>query len=73
MEANTKPATGKLAYECGGLALPLSVIHSQAGYYLGTTDDDGAKFTRESREYWAEREEAQRALDSGDWTQRLVP
>lgn len=64
---------GKLALEFGGQTLSLRVLTSKAGYYLGTTDSEGAKFTRESREYWAKREEAQRALDRGEWTQRPAP
>jgi hypothetical protein len=40
---------GHLAWECCGERLPLQVLKSQAGYYLGTKDDKGP-FSRESQE-----------------------
>lgn len=61
---------GFLAKEFGGKSLPLTVLKSGAGFYLGTTTEEGYPFTRESREYWAARHEADVALKRGDWTQR---
>lgn len=65
---------GQLARQAG-LDLPLKVLPSTSGYYLGTADDDGP-FSRESVEYWPSEEAAQRALagQAGKaWTQRLAP
>src|SRR3546814_12614002 len=42
---------GKLALEFGGNRLPLAVLKSHRGYYLGTYDDCGP-VSRESAEYW---------------------
>jgi hypothetical protein len=53
--------------------LPLEVCKSAAGFYLGTLDENGAPFSRESKQYWPTRREAERALTSRDWTQRPDP
>lgn len=69
----TKPhRTGLLAREYADKRLPLQVLHSAAGYYIGTADEDGP-FSRECVEYWPTEREAQEALRSGDWTQRDEP
>ncbi|WP_353618367.1 hypothetical protein [Paracidovorax avenae] len=52
-----------------GERFPLEVCRSQAGFYLGTYSDSGP-FTRESVEYWRKREQAEKALATGNWTQR---
>ena len=52
-----------------GEQLPLEVLVGDEGFYLGTRED-GLPFSRESAEYFATRELAQRALASGRWTQR---
>jgi hypothetical protein len=44
--------------------LPLKVLHSAAGYYIGTFCDNCGPYSRES-DYYKSREEAQRQLDSG--------
>jgi hypothetical protein len=62
-----KPAHGVLALEVLGLKLPVEVMKSQAGFYLGTYTEEGP-CSRESGRYWATREAAQAALDSGDWS-----
>lgn len=62
---------GMLALQAKKL-LPVQVLSSAAGYYLGTADENGP-FTRESCEYWNTRAEAQAAYDSGNWTQRTHP
>lgn len=59
---------GKLASE-SGVRLPLQVLQSAAGYYLGTFTDEGP-YTRESAEYWPTREVAEARMTSGNWTQR---
>lgn len=60
---------------CGSL-LPLSVHSSAAGYYLGfacwndpNECDSFGPYSRESG-YFATEEEAQAALDSGQWAPR---
>jgi hypothetical protein len=62
---------GYLAKHYGGFTLPVKVLQSAAGYYIGTWDD--GPFSRESVEYYATEDEAQDALDSGTWTQRRYP
>lgn len=66
-------ALGKIAHKFGGLSLPLTVLRTSAGFYLGTKTSDGHPFTRESAEYWRTGKEAQAALANGTWTQRLAP
>lgn len=56
------------------VALPEAVCMSGAGYYIGCVDPQtGEPISRESVEYFATEEQAQRALDGGDWTQRQRP
>ena len=73
-KSNTK--TGYLAREFGGLSLPLEVLPSAAGYYIGTLDEEGMPYSRESEEYWKTRGAAEAALNTPSpraWTQRLMP
>jgi hypothetical protein len=63
-------AYGHLASEIG-LQLPLQVLKSGAGYYIGTYDDDNGPVSRESVEYWPEKADAIEALATGGWTQRV--
>jgi len=63
---------GHLAMQFVGRDLPLQPLDSRAGFYLGTGDLDGP-VTRESVEYFIDREAAERALQKGDWTQRQAP
>ncbi len=65
-------AFGKLAKEYCQADLPLTVMWSAAGYYIGTYDEEGP-VSRESMEYFAKRSEADIALASGLWTQRETP
>lgn len=54
------------------MALPLTVLKSAAGFYIGTEDDDGP-VSRESEEYWPTKEAAEKALEGVEghaWTQR---
>lgn len=66
---STIPPKGMLA-AAAGKAFALEVCKSAAGFYIGTLDEDGAPFTRESREYWSRREQAETALAKGLWTQK---
>lgn len=63
------PSRGKLAAEAGKV-FPLEVCKSAAGYYLGTLNEEGEPFTRESVEYWRKQEAAEAALAKGAWTQK---
>ncbi|MGM9489613.1 hypothetical protein [Ideonella sp. YS5] len=66
--STSTPRHGMLAQRFGQ-RLELQICYCAAGFYLGTYSADGP-FTRESREYWRTREQAQRALETGHWTQR---
>lgn len=66
---STIPPKGMLA-AAAGKAFPLEVCKSNAGFYIGTLDEEGAPYTRESVEYWRKREQAEAALTSGLWTQK---
>jgi len=63
---------GLIAQKFGGANLPLKVIRSAAGYYIGT-EEDGMPYSRESMEYWTDAASAQMALESGDWSQIPTP
>jgi hypothetical protein len=60
---------GHLALQVIGRDLPLKVLESAAGFYLGTADDEGP-VSRESVETFPDFVSAQRAMTSGRWTQR---
>ena len=53
-----------------GTHLPVQVLRSAAGYYLGTTATDGSPYSRESVEYWKKPLDATVALELGQWTAR---
>lgn len=59
---------GKIAASFG-FQLPLEVLRSAAGFFLGTSEQ-GLPFSRESEEYWPTAEAASGALNNGTWTQR---
>lgn len=63
---------GALALEFG-YSLKLKVLHSHAGFYIGTLDEDGAPFSRESEEYFRTKEDAEKALATESWTQKEAP
>jgi hypothetical protein len=74
--------TARPANEAGALALihtgkrlPLQVLRSAAGYYLGTFDNgtEDGPVSRESVEYFPTHEAARHALHTGAWTQRPQP
>lgn len=64
--------TGKLAYEVLKIRLPLSVLQSNAGFYIGTFDEEGP-VSRESEEYYPDKDSAQYALDNNTFTQKWEP
>jgi hypothetical protein len=63
---------GHLAKTFCGKSLPVEILYSARGFYLGTSDEN-MPFSRESEEYWPKRELAERALANGSWTQRQQP
>ena len=69
MNYMNKRNLGKLAIKAG-YVLPVEVLRSARGYYIGTSTDDIYSVSRESEEYWQTKAEAQQALDAGNWTQR---
>ena len=60
---------GQLAWRYCEIALPVQVLKSGNGFYLGTADNQGP-CSRESEEYWPDSQSAEAALASGQWTQR---
>lgn len=52
-----------------GYMLPLQVLESGAGYYIGTCDE-GGPVSRESVEYFPDAYTAHNSLVTGMWTQR---
>lgn len=64
-----KSSFGKLAREHCKLRLPLQVLNSSAGFYIGTVNTEGP-VSRESVEYWNQEESAHLALCFDLWTQR---
>lgn len=63
---------GQLAKEYCDARLPLQVLQSAAGFYIGTADE-GGPVSRESAEYFGSRQKASLALEKGTWTQRDEP
>ncbi|QCG68238.1 hypothetical protein [Pseudomonas veronii] len=59
---------GHLALNYAGKYLPLEVLHSAAGHYIGTRDASGP-VSRESIEYFRSEAAAWRALKRGGWSQ----
>ncbi len=66
------PENGMLAKTYCGLELPLEVLSSAAGFYIGTQDRNEPS-SRESVEYWSTAQEATNALRSHHWTQKTNP
>lgn len=64
--------TGQLAKTYCNLVLPLEVLQSASGFYIGT-QEEGMPFSRESAEYFRHRQDAVDALNTGEWTQRDHP
>lgn len=63
---------GELAMRFCGKRLPLQVLKSNRGHYIGTMGENGP-CSRESVEYWPTASKAQAAFTSGSWTQKVEP
>lgn len=55
-----------------GFNLPLQILRSARGFYIGTANDEGP-VSRESVEYWRKQEAAELALRHDLWTKRSHP
>ena len=66
-------SNGKLAFEYSDVCIPISICRSNAGFYIGTTDECGLPISRKSLEYYPDEKHAQYALDNNTWTQRDHP
>lgn len=69
LPANPEPI-GMLTLAYTSQCLPLQVLRSAAGYFIGTWGNGPG---RESVEYFPTQEAASHALKTGEWTQRLDP
>lgn len=67
----THASVGLLALRICHLRLPLQVLKSVNGFYIGTADIDGP-CSRESEEYWELQSDAENALATGRWTQKGI-
>ena len=67
---NTAITYGLLAKSELNLELPVVVLKSAQGYYLGTANDLGP-VSRESVEYFKNNKSAESALKEGRWSQRF--
>jgi len=56
-----------------GFDLPIRVLSSRAGYYVGTFSDTHGPVSRESQEYYPTQLQAEEAFRKGTWTQRRHP
>ncbi len=64
--------TGVVAESRYGLVLPLEVIRLDENVFvIGTTDPDGALFTRESRNSYTTAAKALKAIETGDFQQNF--
>ncbi|EFA6268573.1 hypothetical protein DXB10_21265 [Escherichia coli] len=52
-----------------GYTLPLEILKSTRGYYIGTQCSVGP-VSRESEEYFKKHDQAEQALKNGTWRQR---
>ncbi len=64
---------GQLARDWCHKRLPLQILHSNAGFYIGTADPESGPCSRESVEYFSTESDALAALDTGNWTQKEAP
>ena len=55
-----------------GFLLPIRVLSSRAGYYIGTFSDNYGVISRESQ-YFDKRIDAEKALRNQNWIQRKHP
>ena len=78
MTFNAKPigylahCHGYLAHRELGVLLELCTLKSGAGYYIGTIHEEHGPVSRESEEHFSSPSQADNALATGSWTQRLT-
>ncbi len=72
MGTDTSPAHSKFDLDDAGHNYLLQVLQSRRGFYLGTLDDEGMPFSRESAEYFRNHKAAENALNSGKWTRHSL-
>ncbi|QNR00118.1 hypothetical protein BGI51_22120 [Pseudomonas oryzihabitans] len=72
MATNTAPAHSKFDLDDADNNYPLQVLQSRRGFYLGTVDDEGMPFSRESAEYFRNHKAAENALNTGKWTRHSL-
>lgn len=65
-------SVGYQALEFAGKRLPLQVLCSAGGHYIGTADADGP-VSREAEGYFRSYNAAEHALKTGRWQQRRFP
>lgn len=63
---------GELAARFGYL-LPIRVLSSNRGYYIGTFSETRGPVSRESEQYYPTQLQAEEAFRKGTWTQRRNP
>lgn len=68
-----KSAFGVLAKKFCQMRLPVTVLQSAKGFYLGTVDPESGPVSRESLEYFPTQGAADHAQSTGSWTQRDHP
>ena len=56
-----------------GFDLPIRVLSSRAGYYIGTFSETHGVVSKESVEYYPTQQLAEEAFRKGTWTQRRHP
>ena len=56
-----------------GYDLPIRVLSSRAGYYIGTFSETHGVVSKESVEYYPTQQLAEEAFRKGTWTQRRNP
>ena len=67
----SKPKYGYLVKKFSGEKLPLEILSSPYGWYIGTRKD-GSPYTQESAELYSTAKAAERAFRTGRWTQRQL-
>ena len=56
-----------------GYDLPIRVLSSRAGYYIGTFSETHGVVSRKSQQYYPTQQLAEEAFRKGTWTQRRNP
>lgn len=69
---DTGRQVGQLAKRFFQVELPLQVCSGNAGYFIGTVHPTDGPYSRESAEYFPDKEDAEKALATGRWTQLVV-